>query len=101
AAEEAAAVIGRGEDEGMVDVTLRDLLRSHHAAEGVIAGRDRATAVLTLRADRAPTGRVRQVAASGRPGRRPTPHVELAVGAGVDHDQVMVGSDSRLGVTRD
>src|SRR5256885_16201853 len=86
----AAASVGRGEEEGMVDVALRDLFGSPHAAEGVVAGRDRGAAVLALRTEGAPTGRARDIAASGRPGRRREPHVELAVGAGVDDDQVVV-----------
>ena len=96
--DEAAARVGRGEEEGVVDVALRDLFRSHHAAEGVVAGRDRSAAVLALRTERAPTGRARHVTASGRPGRRREPHVELAVGAGVDDDQVVVRPRGWLGV---
>ena len=98
AGDEATAGIGSGEEEGMVDVALRDLFGSDHAAKGRVAGGDAATAVLALGAIRAPAGRVGQVATARGPRRCREPHVDLGVGARGDHDQVVVRARSRLGV---
>ena len=59
--------VGTGEEEGVIDVPLRDLLRSDDPAERGEPGGDRAKAVLAQRALRAPAVGGGDVATARRP----------------------------------
>src|SRR5207245_8387317 len=91
-----------GDEERVIDVSLGAFLGTDHAAEGGEAGGHRPVAMLTRAAVRPPAVGRSDVSAAGRPRtvERRQPHVELAAGAGIDDDQVVISTRGRLRVAR-